>query len=262
MSKMEAFDVLGLTPADSAHPGIAVAVARSGGIGLLDLEFCRDGAQALANFRRLLDATEARVGLRLTAGSTELAGRMLALLAPGRALTLILSGSADAQSQMYSALQPAASHQILAEITDAAVAAAHAYPHHGIVARGHESGGWVGVDTSYILLQKLAGKISQPIYVHGGIGIHSAAACRILGVAGVVVDDQLLLLAESPLPEAQQNELARLNGAETKLFGELIDAPCRVYSRPGTAALKASDEDNRGAESGALDFNEWHNCLN
>ena len=262
MSKMEAFDVLGLTPADAAHPGIAVAVARSGGIGLLDLEFCRDGGQALANFRRLLDATEARVGLRLTAGSTELAGRMLALLAPGRALTLILSGSADAQMRMYAALQPVASHQILAEITDAAVPATLFYPHHGIVARGHESGGWVGVDTSYILLQKLAGKISQPIYVQGGIGIHSAAACRILGVAGVVVDDQLLLLAESPLPEAQQNELTRLNGAETKLFGELIDAPCRVYSRPGTAALKASDEDNRGAESGALDFTEWHNRLN
>ncbi|MDB5974949.1 MAG: family NAD(P)-dependent oxidoreductase [Nevskia sp.] len=262
MSTMENFDVLGLTPADSAHPGIAVAVARSGGIGLLDLEFCRDGSRALANFRRLLDATEARVGLRLTAGSTELAGRMLALLAPGRTVTLVLAGGAAAQAQMYATLQPAASHQVLAEITDAAVPATLAYPHHGIVAKGHEAGGWVGVDTSYILLQKLAGKISQPIYVHGGIGIHSAAACRILGVAGVVVDDQLLLLAESPLPEAQQNELARLNGAETKLFGELIDAPCRVYSRPGTAALKASDEDNRGAESGALDFNEWHNRLN
>jgi len=259
--KKEVFDVLGLTPADAAHPGIAVAVARSGGIGLLDLEFCRDGGQALANFRRLLDATEARVGLRLTAGSTELAGRMLALLAEGRAITLIFAGNTEAQAHSYFSLRPSTAHQILAEITDAAVPATLDYPHHGIVAKGHESGGWVGVDTSYILLQKLAGKIAQPIYVQGGIGIHSAAACRILGVAGVVVDEQMLLLAESPLPEAQQNELARLNGSETKLFGELIDSPCRVYSRPGTAALKAADEDNRGAESGALALSDWRGRL-
>ncbi len=259
--KKEVFDVLGLTPADAAHPGIAVAVARSGGIGLLDLEFCRDGGQALSNFRRLLDATEARVGLRLTAGSVELAGRLLALVSEGRAITLIFAGSAEAQARSYFSLRPSTAHQILAEITDAAVPATLDYPHHGLVAKGHESGGWVGVDTSYILLQKLAGKIALPIYVQGGIGIHSAAACRILGVAGVVVDDQLLLLAESPLPEAQQNELTRLNGSETKLFGELIDSPCRVYSRPGTAALKAADEDNRGAESGALALADWRGRL-
>ncbi|MDE0852912.1 MAG: hypothetical protein OSA97_00635, partial [Nevskia sp.] len=252
MSNKETFDVLGLTPADAAHPGVAVALARSGGIGLLDLEFCRDEGQALANFRRLLDATEARIGLRLTAGSSGLAGRLLATVADGRALTLVFVGDAAAQGQMHQQLQPAAAHRILAEITGAELPGSLAYPHHGLVAKGHEAGGWVGVDTSYILLQKLAGKTSLPVYVQGGIGIHSAAACRILGAAGVVLDDQLLLLAESPLPEAQQNELARLNGAETRLFGELLEQPCRVYSRPGTPALKAADEDNRNAEAGTL----------
>ena len=114
--KKEVFDVLGLTPADAAHPGIAVAVARSGGIGLLDLEFCRDGGQALSNFRRLLDATEARVGLRLTAGSVELAGRLLALVSEGRAITLIFAGSAETQARSYFSLCPSTSFQILADL--------------------------------------------------------------------------------------------------------------------------------------------------
>ncbi|HZR38198.1 MAG TPA: SDR family NAD(P)-dependent oxidoreductase [Nevskia sp.] len=257
MDNNNQFEVLGLTPADAAHPGIAVALARCGGIGLLDLEFCRDEPRALANFRRLLDAAPARIGLRLTAGSAGLATKLLAQVTDERALVLLFAGPAAEQARTHAELQPSNRHRVLAEVGDAAALAALGYPHQGLVAKGHEAGGWVGADTSYILLQKLAGGTTLPIYVQGGVGVHSAAACRVLGAAGVVLDDQLLLLAESPLPEAQQNELARLNGAETRLYGELIDAPCRVYSRPGTPALKAADEDNRGAEAGALEPAQW-----
>ncbi|MFX8496815.1 hypothetical protein ABTL88_19075, partial [Acinetobacter baumannii] len=88
-------------------------------------------------------------------------------------------------------------------------------------------------DTSYILAQKILGKLTKPVYVQGGVGVHSAAGLRALGAMGIVLDDQLLLLAESPLSSAEQNELARLNGAETRLYGELVDAPCRVFVRPG-----------------------------
>ncbi len=97
--------------------------------------------------------------------------------------------------------------------------------------------------------------------MQGGIGVHSAAACRAMGAAGVIFEDQLLLLAESPLPEALQNELTRLNGAETRLFGELVDLPCRVYSRPGTPALKAAESDNNKVESGDLSLADWRRQL-
>ncbi|MDR3415074.1 MAG: beta-ketoacyl synthase N-terminal-like domain-containing protein, partial [Nevskia sp.] len=261
MNNRDFFDVLGLTPADAEHPGIAAALARAGGIGLLDLEFCRNPAQAAANFRRLLDATDARIGLRLTLAGADLAERLLGLAAD-RPLTLIFAGDADAQAQASARLSPAAAHVVLAEITDAAAVDSLAYPHHGLVAKGHEAGGWVGTDTSYILLQKLAGRATLPVYLHGGVGVHSAAAGRILGSAGVVLDDQLLLLAESPLPDTVQTELARLNGAETRLFGELLDSPCRIYSRPGAAVLKTADEEHRAAESGALPLAEWRATLN
>ena len=249
------FEIFGSTPGDAAHPGLATAAARAGGVGILDLEFCRDDAAALGNFRRLLESTDARIGLRVTAAQSALARQLLAL-AGRRELSLILAGDAEAQAALHAALKPA-DHRLLAEITDATKVARLRYPHHALVARGHESGGWVGADTSYILAQKLLGTSTLPVLVQGGMGVHSAAACRALGAAGVVLDDQLLLLAESPLAPTLRNELARLNGAETRLYGELADHPCRVYARPGSAGLKAADEDARRCEGGELSIVDW-----
>src|SRR5690348_13423462 len=105
MGVLNQFDILGLFAADAAHTAGAVAVARSGGIGLLDLEFCRDTVAAERNFRQLLDTTDARVGLRLT-GATAGTAATLVALAGERPLTLIIAGSADDQAAAHKELQP------------------------------------------------------------------------------------------------------------------------------------------------------------
>jgi acyl transferase domain-containing protein len=263
------FEIFALTPADAAHPGLAVAAAQASGIGVLDLEFCRDPELVRRNFLVLLDAAESRIGLRLTIGSLELARRLLAE-AHGRELHLILAGAPEEQARLHQQLALGAPHPILAEITDAGALARLSFAYDGLIAKGHEAGGWVGAETSYILLQKLLTRTlrdergarlsipaSLPVYARGGIGVNGAAACRALGAAGVVLDDPLLLLAESPLPQVLQNELARLNGSETRLFGELLDASCRVYARPAAPALKAAEEDHRRAEAGELPQTDW-----
>ncbi|MCX7062682.1 MAG: SDR family NAD(P)-dependent oxidoreductase [Gammaproteobacteria bacterium] len=254
------FDVFGIAPADAAHPGTAVATARAGGTGLLDLEFSREDGRATAAFERLLTATDGRIGLRVDLGHAALASQLL-IAAADRPLTLILTGAPEQQASLAAQLAIGGQHRVLAELTDAADVGHFPFAHHGLVAKGHEAGGWVGADTSYILAQKLFGKTELPVFMQGGIGVHSAAALRAMGAAGVIFEDQLLLLAESPLPESLQNELARLNGAETRLFGELIDQPCRVYSRPGTAALKAADADNNAVEAGDLALADWRSRL-
>ncbi|MGQ0502938.1 MAG: SDR family NAD(P)-dependent oxidoreductase [Panacagrimonas sp.] len=106
-------------------------------------------------------------------------------------------------------------------------------------------------------MQKLRGKLTKPVYLQGGVGVRAAAACRIAGAAGVVLDDCLLLMPESPLPAAMKAELARLNGAECKLLGELLGQACRVYARPASAALKKAEEDSRAAEGGTLELADW-----
>ncbi|WP_051362051.1 type I polyketide synthase [Solimonas soli] len=258
MPPAKTFDVIGLQAADLPHAGIAAATARAGGIGLLDLEFARDAELAQRNFAQLCASSDARLGLRVTPGSAELAKKLLAS-AEDRAFTVVLAGT-DHYRKLRKDAGLRAGDRAWAEISDPAQLDARLEGAAGcdaIVARGHESGGWVGEYTSYILLQKLAGKTMLPLVVQGGVGVHSAAACRAAGAAGVIYDDQLLLLAESPLPGSLQNELGRLNGSETKLLGELLDASCRVYARPASPVLKAAEEDNRQAEGTLLALDAW-----
>ncbi|HEY9547717.1 MAG TPA: beta-ketoacyl synthase N-terminal-like domain-containing protein, partial [Solimonas sp.] len=250
----QTFDVIGLQAADLPHAGLAAAFARSGGLALLDLEFVVDADRAVRNFAQLCGNAGSRLGLRVTPGSAKLAKQLLSA-AGERTLTVVLGGS-DNYKKLRKDAGLRAGDLAWAEVSDPAQLAAAASCD-GIVARGHEAGGWVGEYTSYILLQKLSGQTELPIVVQGGIGVHSTAACRIAGAAGVVLDDQMLLLAESPLPLSMQNEFARLNGSETRLFGELLDRTIRVYNRPGSAALKAAEEDNRQAEGGLLSLDDW-----
>jgi acyl transferase domain-containing protein/NAD(P)-dependent dehydrogenase (short-subunit alcohol dehydrogenase family)/acyl carrier protein len=251
------FEILGLSPVGLPNPALATAMARAGGAGLLNLEFCGDAAAAQAQFQRLLqEGGRGRIGLRLTAAQAEL-GKALLSRAGDRALTLVLGGPAAGLAHLAKAIGARKQDRLLAEISDASALPELGNRFQGLVVRGHESGGWVGEYTSYILLQKLAERSKLPLFVQGGIGVHSAAACRAAGAAGVVLDDQLLLLAESPLPPPQQAEFARLNGAETRLFGELVDQSCRVYARPGSPALKQAEENNRQAEGALLTLEQW-----
>ncbi|TJY56718.1 SDR family NAD(P)-dependent oxidoreductase [Sinimarinibacterium sp. CAU 1509] len=254
------FEIAGIVPADMAHPGLALALARSGATGLLDLEFVTDTGQARNNLRRLFEATDARIGLRVVAAQASLAAEIIAT-AGARALTVVLAGAATELPALRKKLQLRDQDFCLAEITSADDVDT-VTPHcAALLLRGHESGGWVGDDTSYILLQKVRRRTQRPIYVQGGIGVRAAAACRVAGAAGVVLDDTLLLLAESPLTETQKSELGRLNGAETRLLGELLGRPCRVYGRPNSPALKAAEELTRTAEGGSLTVEEWTHRL-
>ena len=59
----------------------------------------------------------------------------------------------------------------------------------GLILKGHESGGRVGDDTTFILLQRWQAARTQsgrplPVYAQGGIGLHTAAACVVGGAAG------------------------------------------------------------------------------
>ncbi len=250
------FQVFGLVPADLSHAGLALAVARAGGTALLDLEFAASAARVQAQFERLLAGTRGRVGLRVGPSQVALA-RALVALAQDRELCVVLSGPATGLRHLREAVGLREGDTCLAEILAAEDAEIAASMCDGLLARGHEAGGWVSEDSSFILLQKLHDRVSTPVYVQGGIGVRTAAACRVAGAAGVVLDDCLLLMAESPLPAALQQDLSRLNGAECKLFGELIGRPCRAFGRPGSAALKAAEELQRCAEGGELELEDW-----
>src|SRR6202044_2264524 len=94
-----------------------------------------------------------------------------------------------------------------------------------------------GEDTSFILLQRwLDWSQSQnrkrPIYVQGGLGLNTTAACAVAHVRGIVLDAQLLLTRESSLAPGLQQRLVSCDGSETVLLGEKLGETYRVFGRP------------------------------
>jgi len=238
------FTCLSLSPMELSDPGLAVATAWAGGIGILDREFCPDDAleQANENLKRLLALVnnEQGVGLRLRAEQVPGSYPLLETLCDHSHWLILCQWDLTSLAEVIASFPSARSRKLLLEVTDIEPAL-HlndpSFPIDGIVVKGHESGGWVGEDSTLILLQKLLTQQNRPVYAQGGIGIHTAAACRGAGAAGVVVDDQLLLMPESPLPEDWRQYLQSLSGQECLCLGERLNAPVRVLSRPGFAVI-------------------------
>lgn len=103
----------------------------------------------------------------------------------------------------------------------------------GIIVKGNEAAGLVGYESTFVLFQRIIKEIKTlPIWVQGGIGVHTAAAAMALGAAGIVLDSQLALFPESSIPKSLKELCSKLNGTETKII-----ANHRVLVRPNSPAL-------------------------
>lgn len=241
---MSKFKCFGIFPAGLDHPNLAIATNKAGGIGILDLEFTQAEQleKASKNLEQLLVEAQnyGAVGLRLRADRID-NNKLLSQLSSVPHWLILCGWKIDSLQQAIKDLPPANSRQLLIEILtiDGAKAVQETQiQFEGWIARGHESGGWVGEDSALILTQKLLKASTKSIYVQGGIGVHTAAACRAAGAAGVVLDDQLWLMPESPLPQDIQSHLKRLNGQEAIVIGERLQVGCRVLSRPGFKVIE------------------------
>ncbi|WP_405864401.1 SDR family NAD(P)-dependent oxidoreductase [Streptomyces sp. NBC_01515] len=218
--------IIGITPFHEPDARLAAAVSRAGGLGVLDLGMGdRRSREALARIRRWSPGPfGVRIGPHCRIGPGD-------LTTGGGATPHTVVLSADAAWQVG---EVAAEHRVLVEVTDPdqALAAVRAGAH-GLIARGAESGGRVGELSTFVLLQRLLAEpgVDVPVWACGGIGPRTAAAAVAGGAAGVVLDSQLALLAESVLPEAAAAALRSMDGSETTLV-----AGHRVLLRRGPDA--------------------------
>jgi acyl transferase domain-containing protein/NAD(P)H-dependent flavin oxidoreductase YrpB (nitropropane dioxygenase family) len=90
----------------------------------------------------------------------------------------------------------------------------------GYVAVAVEAGGRTGCRPAFLLLQDIQGITTLPIYLRGGVGVHSAATLPVAKVDGLVLDDQVLLFPSSPIGKLQKEAIGRLNGREAEIIGE------------------------------------------
>ncbi len=224
-------------------PALAVAASRAGGLGVLDLEHSRDADHALELLRRLSAAAPGRWGVTL--GDPELLAAVLNAGLPGlETVVLTGSGSEGLGDLVEAAHRARLDVRVVATDVDRALAALAAGAD-GVIAKGHEAGGFVGEEGTFVLLQRLIDSVALPVWVHGGIGLHTAAAAHAGGAAGAVLDAQVLLTRESPLAGPERAAIASMDGSETVTLGGELGLPFRVYERPGTEIVARLREQER-----------------
>ncbi len=228
------FDFIVLSPTGSLDAAVPIAGSRAGALGVVSLELASDLEAGLAQLRRLCALGNGRCGVLVD--TSEALEAVLGGAADGLDAVL-LSGDAVAQPLIERAHAAGLDVYVVAtRLEDALVATAGRAD--GVIAKGQEAGGWIGEQGSFVLTQQLLARLRTPVYVHGGVGLHTIAAAYVAGAAGAVLDGQLLLTRESPLPDDLRAALGRFDGSETTTPGAELGAPFRVYSRPGMRELE------------------------
>ncbi len=225
--------IIALAPRGTGGVAVAMAAARAGALGMLDLEGTAPGAALEA----LRDASTwgDEIGVRVEA-RTAIDGWLSELPVRVRAVCCIAEHDANWEEAVGRIARTG--RVALVEVTtrEAALRAGAAGAA-GVILAGHEAGGRCGDESSLILLQAVLADGGPPAWVRGGIGPSAAAGCIAAGAAGVVLDGALLLARESPLDEPTREAIARLDGAETVVLRRECGATVRVYAAPGSAAL-------------------------
>jgi acyl transferase domain-containing protein/NAD(P)H-dependent flavin oxidoreductase YrpB (nitropropane dioxygenase family) len=244
--------IIGTTPFGEPDARLAAAVSRAGGLGVLDLGTGdRRSREALARIRRLTTRPfGVRAGARCRMGPKELGTAKAGERDEGGPHTVILGADTT-----WRVGDVAAEYRVLVEVMDVeqALEAVRAGAH-GLIARGSENGGRIKELSTFVLLQQLLSdpRVDLPVWACGGIGPRTAAAVMAGGAAGVVLESQLALLAESGLADAAAAALRSMDGSETVVVaGHRVlrrrdpDAPRAVADEPESVAATLGARDLR-----------------
>ena len=234
----------------SPHYGVAFAAKLAGEAGLINLELhdLADSTvwQAVTSAVVKLSRKQGgRYGIRYSAKQSDEAlgilsqasinasasgnanARPLVIIAPdvSTSIETLIQAAGDAKSLGAT---------VLIEVTSLKeTLAVKELPVDGLVAKGSESGGITSETTAYILLQEIRKATDLPVWVQGGIGLYSAAACYAAGASGVVLDSQLLLARESALPAELKQRIATMDGTEISSLPAQGGKKFRFFARQG-----------------------------
>jgi len=235
------FNLIALTPPGLTEPSVAIAAARAGALGVLDLEYVSGEQVARAAIAKLVHyASHAcgTCGIKLDSQAEAFFDRVFADLPEQVEVVVLTPWGHDLLPRQVERLHQQGRTVLLEATCLEQALLGERIGVDGLIAKGHEAGGWVGQETAFVLLQQTLAHLSLPVWVQGGIGLHTAAACYVAGAAGVVLDMQLALTRESLLPAQAREAIARMDGSEAFCLGEELGRPCRVYTRRGLAPVE------------------------
>ena len=235
------------TPSGHREVSLAIAGSRAGGIGVLDAELEPRLDAVVEDLERVASHARGPFGLRLGAITDGTADALRPFVRSGLAW-LIVDLDAVQEAAAFIGEMRDAGVRVLAEARAyRRLDAGHEDRLDGLLLKGNESGGYVGEDSSFILLQRWLGRTRLPLYVRGGLTPHMAAACSAVGVAGGVLDAQLLSMPEARLHEGVRTLLQNLAGSETVAVGDGERGEYfRILVRPGHVGARAFVAEGQG----------------
>jgi acyl transferase domain-containing protein/NAD(P)H-dependent flavin oxidoreductase YrpB (nitropropane dioxygenase family)/NAD(P)-dependent dehydrogenase (short-subunit alcohol dehydrogenase family) len=231
------FEIGILPPGRSAGLGLVVAAGKAGELGILKASASSEALES--QLRLISEELGNRFGLQVTGRS--LKPSLVALEALGRRPDLILISGELTTEELCACIRALRRHgaRVFREVIseDEAVAAVNAGVD-GLVAKGNEAPGRVGAETLFVLLQRLCPKFDVPVWAFGGIGPHAAAACRLAGAQGIVLQDEVSLSEECELSESFVGRLRAMDGTQSLCLGESLDCRYRAHRQEGESAIR------------------------
>jgi NAD(P)H-dependent flavin oxidoreductase YrpB (nitropropane dioxygenase family) len=212
---------------------------------VLDLEYVKDRHVAVDSITQLCRYAKGKCGIKLESSDTKFCQEVIAEAADGLQVVILTFSTEQQLRRQVSALHRRKLTVWLETTSWEQARVAQSIGVDGIIAKGHEAGGRIGEETTYILLQHLLKQSRLPVFAQGGVGLHTAGACYAAGAAGVVLDWQLALSKESALSEAVRARLAIVDGSETICVGNAVGESYRIYARPGLPVVARAQQAER-----------------
>lgn len=235
------FKIFVLNPRASVNHGLIVAACRAGAVGVINGEHGLLPGQASAALALISRYGRGEFGLRLPLGvdadwiDAALGGKL------SEGLTHLIASFSDLNAiQELLPLWRSQGVSIWLECETWPVPE-HAASPDGWWLKGRESGG-SGEDNYSFVMTASAASTELPVVVRGCPGVYAAAALSVMGAAGIVLDDALLLLQESPLDADARRIVRRAAQAnhqsERESYSQsIVMAPLHAMHRRRLSAL-------------------------
>ncbi|MBB6498059.1 type I polyketide synthase [Pedobacter cryoconitis] len=215
---MENLKIIGITPFEKPDAALAIALNHAGFFSVLNAGYLEP--EALSAINKLVQSDVADFGICFPTDN------FTAIALPEQVSLVIIPYGMKFKCKpkvkmIYQVYDLQSAKKAKAEGAD------------GIIVKGNEGAGKVAQESSFVLFQRIIQEVKDiPVWVQGGIGIHTAAAVLAQGAAGIILDSQLALFPECSAPKSIKEMCSRLSGTETKLIDN-----CRILSRPNSPVI-------------------------
>ncbi|MFO7749720.1 MAG: beta-ketoacyl synthase N-terminal-like domain-containing protein [Desulfobacteraceae bacterium] len=212
-------------------------IFQAGGLPLFDTEFLPK--EEIIETVRQLAGQDFLFGIRLGSPDQELI-REISDMGPANLDLVVAPLGRDDKPADFSLLAGA---RLALEIRDININdRIEAINPHALILKGNEAGGRVSKYSSFILMQWYLKNSALPVFIHGGVGRHTAAGMFAAGVSGVVLDSQLWLADESPVSENFKKLLKGIEESDSTEIRINSNVRFRVFAKLGTKIAKQLKE--------------------